>query len=81
MKAIEEEEFRLSPLAQVIGTWPSAIQSFWDLVDEDDDLKKTCRMKESERVSRLPDVISEEEAMDEGWDIINLETRTDISSK
>jgi hypothetical protein len=32
-------------------------------------------------VSRLPDVISEEEAMDEGWDRINLETCTDISSK
>ena len=47
-KAIEEEEFHLSPLAQVIGTWPSAVQSFRALVDEDDDLKKTCRMKESE---------------------------------
>lgn len=49
-KAIEEEEFHLSPLAQVIGTWPSAIQSFRALVDEDeiDDLKKTCSRKESE---------------------------------
>ncbi|KAG1780001.1 hypothetical protein EV702DRAFT_965343 [Suillus placidus] len=47
-KAIEEEEFHLSPLAQVIGTWPSAIQSFRALVDEDeiDDLKKTCSKKE-----------------------------------
>jgi hypothetical protein len=45
MKAIEDEEFHLSPLAQVIGTWPSAIQSFRALVNEDenDDLKKTCR--------------------------------------
>lgn len=49
-KAIEDEEFHLSPLAQVIGTWPSAIQSFRALVDEDetDDLKKTCSRKESE---------------------------------
>lgn len=49
-KAIEEEEFHLSPLTQVIGTWPSAIQSFRALVDEDeiDDLKKTCSKKESE---------------------------------
>lgn len=49
-KAIEEEEFHLSPLAQVIGTWPSAIQSFRALVDEDeiDDLKKTCSKKELE---------------------------------
>ncbi|KAG1856340.1 hypothetical protein DFJ58DRAFT_340866 [Suillus subalutaceus] len=49
-KAIEEEEFHLSPLTQVIGTWPSAIQSFRALVDEDeiDDLKKTCSRKESE---------------------------------
>ncbi|KAG1758782.1 hypothetical protein EDD22DRAFT_783493 [Suillus occidentalis] len=48
-KAIEEEEFHLSPLAQVIGAWPSAIQSFRALVDEDeiDDLKKTSK-KESE---------------------------------
>lgn len=47
-KAIEEEEFHLSPLTQVIGTWPSAIQSFRALVDEDeiDDLKKTCGKKE-----------------------------------
>lgn len=49
-KAIEEEEFHLSPLTQVIGTWPSAIQSFRALVDEDeiDNLKKTCSKKESE---------------------------------
>ncbi|KAG2131507.1 hypothetical protein BD769DRAFT_611914 [Suillus cothurnatus] len=49
-KAIEEEEFHLSPLTQVIGTWPSAIQSFRALVDEDeiDDLKKTGSKKESE---------------------------------
>lgn len=48
-KAIEEEEFHLSPLAQVIGTWPSAIQSFRALVDEDEiDLKKTCGKKELE---------------------------------
>lgn len=55
-KAIEEEEFHLSPLAQVIGTWPSAVQSFRALVDEDDDLKKTCRMKESELKSEEEDV-------------------------
>lgn len=48
-KAIEEEEFHLSPLAQVIGTWPFAIQSFRALVDEDEiDLKKTCGKKELE---------------------------------
>lgn len=47
-KAIEEEEFHLSPLTQAIGTWPSAIQSFRALVDEDDDLKKICSKKESE---------------------------------
>ncbi|OAX39322.1 hypothetical protein K503DRAFT_769619 [Rhizopogon vinicolor AM-OR11-026] len=54
-KAIEDEEFHLSPLAQVIGTWPSAIQSFRALVDEDDDLKKTCRIKEAELKSEEED--------------------------
>ncbi|KAG2151584.1 uncharacterized protein EDB93DRAFT_263220 [Suillus bovinus] len=56
-KAIEEEEFHLSPLAQVIGTWPSAVQSFRSLVDEDeiDDLKKTCNKKESESRSDTDD--------------------------
>lgn len=51
-KAIEEEEFHLSPLAQVIGNWPSAIQSFRALVDEDEivDLKKTSSKKESEPI-------------------------------
>ncbi|KAG1723180.1 uncharacterized protein EDB91DRAFT_1272029 [Suillus paluster] len=51
-KAIEEEEFHLSPLAQVIGNWPSAIQSFRALVDEDeiDDLKKTCNKREPEPI-------------------------------